>query len=337
MNTIQTRTKRAGRAMRLALGCIGAVLALALVTGAQANASRSLRIAFGDIPGIEALGLLIALEQSRQRGVDIRVSYYDSEDVAAQAVLGGGADIGVGAPYGTFTQERPPIRLIYQLSRMHFVPVIDAGRYDSWADLHGEDVTVHSRGSATDAIARLLAARHDIEYGRIDYVAGSQVRAGAMLAGNMHATLVDTAGWRMLRERGKRFQRVSLDGLNATDEALYASDTVLREQAREVRILLEEILRTWRAINAAPEVAAQLREHYDLLPNLPADAKSTIVPYYRDAIAAGVLPENGGSPESVRGDLEVYLRAFVGRTPDRLDPAQLWDFGPVRAARERLD
>lgn len=79
--------------------------------------------------GIDTLVLLIALERTRERGVEIHEGYYESKDVAAHAVLSEGADIGVGTHYRAIERQRPPIRLVYQLIRMDFDPVIDAERY----------------------------------------------------------------------------------------------------------------------------------------------------------------------------------------------------------------
>ncbi|MEX2576167.1 MAG: ABC transporter substrate-binding protein [Halofilum sp. (in: g-proteobacteria)] len=314
-----------------------AALALGLVLSSVTSSARPLRIAFGDIPSIETLGLLIAFERARERGLEIHASYYESEDVAAQAVLSGGADIGVGAPYAAVDHRRPTIRLIFQLSRLHFIPVLDTEHHQSWSDLDGAEVAVHSRGSGTEAIARLLAEQHGIEYERIHYVAGSEVRAGAMLAGDIRATLVDTPGWNLLEQRGDRFRRVSMERLSATDEALYATQAFLEAHPGEVRTLIEEVLWTWRAIAAKPEMVARLRDHYDLVPGLPPEVEAEIVPFYADAVSADVHPTDGGSPETVQYDLEVYLPFGDDRNRSDHSIDKIWEFGPARAARERLD
>ena len=53
----------------------------------------SMHIAFGDIASVESLNFLIAIERAKERGVDIKVTYFKSEDIAAQAVVGGQADV----------------------------------------------------------------------------------------------------------------------------------------------------------------------------------------------------------------------------------------------------
>ena len=49
-----------------------------------------------------------------------------------------------------------------------------------------------------------------------------------------------------------KFMVLPMEGVNATDEALYANTELLTAQAADVEILVEELLKTWREINANP-------------------------------------------------------------------------------------
>ena len=75
-----------------------------------------MHVAFGDIATVESLNFLIALERAKERGVDVEVTFFKSEDIAAQAVVGGQADIGVGTPYALIQKVKAPIRMFYQMS-----------------------------------------------------------------------------------------------------------------------------------------------------------------------------------------------------------------------------
>src|SRR5262245_21349767 len=81
-----------------------------------ASAEGKMHIAFGDIATVESLNFQSAIERAKGRGVDVEVTYFKSEDVAAQAVVGGQADIGVGTPYAMIQKVKAPIRLFYQMS-----------------------------------------------------------------------------------------------------------------------------------------------------------------------------------------------------------------------------
>ncbi len=317
-----------------------AAMAAALLSVATAGTASAepVRVAFGDIPSVENLNLLIALERAKERGLEIETSFLKSEDIAAQAVVGGQADIGVGTPYALIQKARAPVRLFLQLALLRFYPVVATEFYDDWKDLDGQEIVVHSRGSGTEAIMKLMAKRHGIEYASISYVPGSEVRATAMLQGTIKATIVDAVNRRILLEKGgDRFRVLPMEGVDASDEALFANRDVLDSRMDDVVVLVEEVLRTWREIAANPEVVAELRTRYGLLPDLPAELEAEIVPYYREAVEAGVLPLNGGSEEAARTDLEFY--AIAGQLegdPASLDVADFWDFRPLEKALANL-
>ena len=67
---------------------LGAVAALALAVAAPAVAEAAegkIHVALGDVPSVETLNLLIALERVKERGIDVQLTPFKSEDVAAQA------------------------------------------------------------------------------------------------------------------------------------------------------------------------------------------------------------------------------------------------------------
>ena len=126
----------------------GCVVALSPATAS----AEPLRVAFGDIPSVETLHLLIAFERAKEAGLELDVTYLKTEDIAAQAVVSGQADIGVGAPYALVQKVKAPIRIFFQLTTLQFFPVVTAEYYKSWKDLDGQEIAVHSRGSGTEAI-----------------------------------------------------------------------------------------------------------------------------------------------------------------------------------------
>jgi NitT/TauT family transport system substrate-binding protein len=141
------------------------LLVLALLAppvAGSALAAGAMHIAFGDIASVETLSFLIAIERAKERGLDVEVTYFKSEDLAAQAVVGGQADVGVGTPYALLQKVKAPIRMFFQLSSLRFFPVVDTEMYQTWEDLDGQEVVVHSRGSGTEAIMTLMAKRHGI-------------------------------------------------------------------------------------------------------------------------------------------------------------------------------
>jgi NitT/TauT family transport system substrate-binding protein len=321
---------------RTVAGALVGAAAFAASTFAAAAQDDPIRVAMGDIASVESLGLLIAMERAKERGVPMELTFFNSEDVATQAVVGGQADIGVGAPYAFIQNSYAPIRMFYRMSTLLFFPVVNTEVYQDWADLDGQEVTVHSRGSGTEALMRLMEQVHGIEYSQISYVPGAEVRAGALLQGTINASIVDASSFRLLEEQGGgKFARLPLDGVNATDEALYANAAFLDEREEDVAVFVEELLRTWTDINENPGMVAELREQYGLLGDLPAEAAAEITPYYTDAAESGVLPTTGGSPEDVADDLEFLAAAGQVEAPEgEVDTSMYWDFDPLEAARD---
>lgn len=317
--------------MRHALAATALTAALALPAAAQDD---PLRVAFGDIASVESLNLLIAMERAEERGVPMELTFFNSEDVAVQAVLTGQADIGVGAPYAFIQNSGAPIRMFFRMSELLFFPVVNSEVYSGWADLDGEPVTVHSRGSGTEALMRLMEQREGIAFSDVSYVPGSEVRAGAMLQGTIDASIVDAANFRLLQEQGDgKFARLPVEGVSATDEALFAGAEVLEDRAGDVRILVEELLRTWEEINEDPTVVGELRESYGLLPDLPDEAAAQAVPYYVEAVENGIYPADGGEPQDARDDVAFLSAAGqVEGDAESIEPTDFWDFGPLEAA-----
>jgi NitT/TauT family transport system substrate-binding protein len=308
---------------------------VAAFCGPSVAQDAPIRVAMGDVASVETLGLMIAMERAKERGVPMELTFFNEEDVATQAVVGGQADVGVGAPYAFIQNSDAPIRMFFRMSTLLFFPVVNSEMYKGWEDLDGQEVTVHSRGSGTEALMRLMEQKYGIKYANMSYVPGAEVRAGAMLQGTINASIVDAASFRLLQEKaGDKFQRLPVEGVNATDEALYANVDFLEAREADVTVFVGELLRTWTEINENPGVVAELREQYGLLPDLPQEAVADIVPYYTEAVEGGVFPTSGGASADVADDLEFLAAAGQVEAPEgEVDATQYWDFGALEAAK----
>ena len=312
-----------------------AAASLASWGGPAAAQSEPIRVAFGDIASVESLNLLIAMERTKERGIPMELTFFNEEDVAVQAVLSGEADVGVGAPYAFIQNSEAPIRMFYRMSSLLFFPVVNGEVYKGWEDLDGQEVAVQSRGSGTEALMRLMEKQHGIKFSNISYVPGSEVRAGAMLQGTLNASIVDGANFRRLQEEGGgKFVRLPIEGVNATDEALYARADFLESRAADVQVFVEELLRTWKDVAANPAIVAELRDKYGLLADLPDDVIAEAVPYFEEAVANGVYPLDGGDPQDARDDIAFLAAAGqVEGDPATVDPAAFWNFSALEAAK----
>jgi NitT/TauT family transport system substrate-binding protein len=314
-----------------------ALAASAMLTAGAAQAAK-VRIAFGDSPAVESLHLLAAFERAKEMGVDLEVTYLKSEDIASQAVVGGQADIGIGAPYALIQKVKTPVRMVMQLSRLRFYPIVSAADYKSWKDLNGKEIAVHSRGSGTEAIMKLMAAKHGISYSNISYVPGSEVRAGALLQGTIKASIVDAANRRMLMDKAPgKFAVLPLDEVSATDEAFFASEAFLQKNAADVEKLIEAVLTTWREVAANPSSVADLRAKYKLMQDMPPEMQKEILPYFQEAVEAKVLPVNGGGEAAVKDDFAFFtLSGQLQGEAASLKPADFWDLKPLEKVLAKI-
>jgi len=305
---------------------------------ASAADKGSLHVAFDGIPEVDMLNFLVAVARAGERGVKVKISYLQSEDIAAQAIVSGQADIGVGTPYALIQKVKAPIRMFYQLSKLRFFPVVNTEVYKTWKDLDGVEMYVHSRGSGTEAIMNLMAKTHGIKYKSISYLPKSSVRAGAMLQGRINATIVDAERWEILKAKGKgKFAALPVPELNSSDEALFANTKFLESKSDAVDILLEELVETWREINKDPTYVEKARKKYNLLPDMDPRDVAEITPFYKGAVKAGIYPNNGGGKKAVEGDFEFY--GFAGTIKgdiSKLKVNDFWYLAPLNKALDKL-
>jgi NitT/TauT family transport system substrate-binding protein len=295
----------------------------------------SIRVALGDIEGVETLNLLIALERVRERGIEVELIEFAEEDLASEAVLGGQADVGLGAPYAVIQESGAPIRILCQLQTLRFFAIVDAEAYPDWQSLDGETFTVHSRGSGTEAMAILVEQEEGIEFGEISYVPGAEVRATSLLQGNVQATFLDIPNRNFVMEEAPdQFHELPLPDINATDEAFVANTTWLEANPEVAQVLLEETLTTWQSIVDDPNFVVEERDRLGLAEDLEPELEEQIVPYYEEAGQEGVFATDCGGEEAAQTDFEFY--SLVGQVEG--DPAveDFWDLGPLEQALETV-
>src|ERR671914_641546 len=275
--------------------------------GSEAEGGGSIRVALGDIESVETLALFIAMERVRKRGTDVELVELADEDLANQAVVGGQADVGLGAPYGLIEGSGAPLRIFCQLQSVKFFPVVDKATYPDWQSLDGETFTVHSRGSTSEALAHIIEREEGIEFGKVSFVPGAEVRATALLRGNVKAALLDIPNKNYVTsEEPDKFHVLPTPETAASDEVLFANTEWLNANEQSAQVLLEEILTTWRSIKEDPQFVQRERERLGLAKDLPAELEKELVPYYKQGAEEGLLTQDCGGEAAARDDFEFY-------------------------------
>ncbi len=294
----------------------------------------SIRVALGDIESVETLGLMIALDRVRERGIDVTLDELADEDLANQAVVGGQADVGLGAPYGLIQGSGAPLRIFCQLQTLRAFPVVDKAAYPDWQSLDGETFTVHSRGSSTEALARMVEQVEGIDFGKISYVSSSEVRATALLRGNVKATVLDIPNKNfVMGEAPGKFHMLPVPDTGASDEVLFGNTEWLEQNQKTVQVLLEELLTTWRSINADPSFVVKERERLGLLEDLPPELEKELLPYYEQASEEGLFTPDCGGAEAAQADFEFYkVAGQIQGDPASLNVEDFWYLDPIAPA-----
>ena len=313
-----------------------AILAAFLLVAGTATAQTKIKYALGDVIGIDDLPLLIAAERAKKRGVEVEVTSFKNEEIATQAVINGQVDVGQGTPYAAIEKVNVPVRFFVQLWSLQFFPVVANEHYKSWKDLDGHEIAVQGRGTGTEAIMVLMAKTHGIKYKSISYVPGSNVRALALIKGNIRASILDATNKNFLmREAPGKFTILPLGQVKASDEALFARLEYLQKNQAAVAVFVEELVRVNREINKDPNSVVAARKSLGLLKDLPAKLEGEILPYLRDGAADGIFPNDGGGENAAKNDLEFYALSGAIKNPNA-KVEDFWHLAPLKAALGKL-
>ena len=325
------------RKIRLAAACI--ISSFAFISAAIAD--DVITFAEADTITGESLVNLIAFERAKERGVKAEAISLQSDDLVFQAVLNGQVEVGVGSAYAAIQTlgAESPVRNFYQLKKLGFLCVVNKEKIKSWKDLDGQPITIHARGSGTEAISYYMQALHDIEFSEMSFVPGSEVRGVALRKGTIDATFLDITNTRLvLAEDPDKFGILPLGDVDGSDSLLFARSDFLSDRAGDIQVLLEELMRSARQINADPTLPARLRDEMGLLPDLPQELVDEITPYYETAVKQGMFAEDGGGLPAALGDFEFLIASGGLKGPaSSLNPENFWDFGLLDKAKAALN
>jgi NitT/TauT family transport system substrate-binding protein len=229
-----------------------------------------------------------------------------------------------------------PIRFFVQLWSLQFFPVVANEHYKGWKDLDGQEIAVQGRGSGTEAIMLLMAKQHGIKYKNVSYVPGSQVRALALIKGNIRASILDATNKNFLmREAPGKFTILPLGEVKASDEALFARLEYLQKNQASVQVFVEELVRVNREVNKNPMSIVEERKKLGLLKDLPAKLEEELPTYFKEGVAGGIFPNDGGAESAPKNDLEFFaLSGSIKKESPKVE--DYWNLAPLKAALSRL-
>jgi NitT/TauT family transport system substrate-binding protein len=205
--------------------------------------------------------------------------------------------------------------------------------------MNGKTLAVHSRGSTSEALAHIIEQEQNIEFGKVSFVPGAEVRATALLRGNVKAALLDipNKNFVMSEEPGK-FHVLPTPETSASDEVLFANTKWLSDNRQSAQILLEEILTTWRSIAKDPNFVQTERKRLGLARDLPADLEKQLVPYYRQGAEEGLFTQDCGGEAAAKDDFTFYSAAGqLKGNPAQLQVADFWNLDLIAPAVRNVE
>ena len=325
----------ATRLARLAFAT--AALVLGLSVHSAPSRAQPVQVALGDTVSVETLAMVIALERAKAKGVDYKLTSFAKEDLAIQAVIGGQADLGIATPYAVMDKTKAPLRGLFQFTHLVFFAVADKSIKD-WKALNGQPMTFHARGSGTEAIGNILAARNGIAFGQRNYIAGSENRVVAMMNGQVKSTILDLANKNLLLQKGGDKFHV-LPGLAnpASDEILFATTAWIGKNGAKVDTIVEEFYRLWTEMAKNPQVIEAEREKRGLLKDQPKEVLANVTKFYTQGVKEGVFSKTGGGPDAVKADFDFYVEAGHLKGPaSAIKVEDFWTLGPLDKARKKV-
>lgn len=323
---------RLGKGLAASLVAVG----LTLATGA-ASAQQKVRVALGDVVSEETLAFIVALERAKERGVDYELTSFAEEELAIQAIVGGQSDLGIGTPYAVIQKAKVPLRAVFQMSALVFFPVVST-EYKTWKDLDGQPIAFNSRGSATEAYGEVMAAREGIKFGDVTYVAGSGNRVIALMNGTIKASILDLFNKnKILEQAPDKFHVLPGVDEKVSDEVLFANADWLAANTETATIVVEELLKLWKEMNANPGIIEEERVKRNLLADQPAEVIEEVPDYYEEGVEAGIWNPEGASEAIAKGDFDFYVDAGQLEGPaDSLKVEDFWDLSVIEAAKKNI-
>lgn len=319
--------------------CLGLILLMALQACAPAPTAeepKTIRIAYDSSVDIGKIPSLLSLELLRDYGYEGRPKFYPDSVTAIQAVLAGDCDLGMGDPVSVIlaNQAGQSFRIFALEEGNQFALIAPVGITEP-AQLEGKKVAYHSPGSMTRGLAFLAASTYGFEPEWM-VIEGSEVRAEALLSGQIDATVIDYENVVnvQLQSPGNYHVLVSFaaDYPGLMGNGLFARADFIDANPELIDAMVEALLVTFRRVNEEPDYLFD--EAPKFLPGAEQEPERLreMIQYYLDF---NVWDSNGGfSPEAAADTVDLYVE--VGDLEEAV-PFEEWaDTGPMERVLAKI-
>lgn len=218
---------------------------------------RQIRLAYDTSVDVGKVPSLLAWERMRDFGYEVVPKFYPDSVTAVQAVLSGEADIGSGDPVAVIlANEAGQSFRIFALESGNQFALIAPAEITDPKQLDGKRVAYHSPGSMTRGLAFLAAQTHGFEPEWL-VMEGSEVRAEALLGGQLDGTVIDYENVVNVQQREPDKFNVLVSfaeefpGLMGN--GFFTTSDYIENNPEVIDAMIRSILVTYRRVNEDPE------------------------------------------------------------------------------------
>lgn len=282
-------------------------------------AGQTVRVVYAsDGVGINDFITKLAFDALAERGLNVEYQFVAEDTLGVQAVLQGEAELAGGTPPVTINAhvQDPNIQFLAQYNRQAW-SLASTADITEVEQLAGKTIAVHGETSFTKTVAELIIEEYDLQDVEVIIIPGSDVRAQALLSGQIDATVLDIQDVALASEQAPGEINVLVRFSQLFPELTSVRFTANKEWIDANRPLAKEIVKALILANreavADPDATvAKAQEEY-------SDQDPAVVEAIIRAFIEGdhwVL-DGGMSEENAMSELQFYLDA--GQTT--LEPA----------------
>lgn len=264
-------------------------------------------------PDITTAPILAALDVMREEGYEIEVVELAEPELAIEGLASGEYAISAEAtsPALIAIEQDAPIKIIADVVANQWA-VYGAEGVSECDDLAGRPFGIFSEGAVATAMVRDWVAQQCSEGSEPSYltIGGSDVRAQALLAGEIDATALELGDVVALEAAGETgFVEVvnfAEDLPDVHPQTVYANSDFLAEEPAAAEAFLAALVAEHEKINEDAGYLVSLMEEY-----LPESVDDTLEETAQRYVDDGLFDAAALDEENVQGTIDFFVRAGV--------------------------
>ncbi|MFI6737586.1 ABC transporter substrate-binding protein [Nonomuraea sp. NPDC050451] len=280
--------------------------------GTNADGTSSFTVAVIE-PDLTTVPILAAVDAVRQAGHQVKVVELAEPELAIEGLAKGDYAISAEAtsPALIAIEQDAPIKIIADVIGNQWAIYSKPG-ISSCDDLSGRPFGIFSEGAVATAMAKEWVGAQCGAGKRPDYltIGGSDVRAQALVAGQIDATPLEISDVAVLESSGKeKFTQVVDFGKTLPDlhpQTVYANAGFLTEHKAAAQAFVTALVREHAKINADPRYLVSLAAKY-----LPDEDTGHVAEIAERYVKAKLFDAPALTEQNLQGTIDFFVRAGV--------------------------